>query len=190
MGSLVTWARELAAISMAEELPRRWAHVQAVAAKAENLRPIMGHEADVLVAAAWLHDVGYASSAADSGFHPSEGGELSRLDDLLIRSTLGASRNAQHHLLELLEVRVDRSGDEDADAASRPASTNPFHRPASPLIQGHDEPAGQAAESASMVNATVSWPSRGRTVVSLVRIYWRYGQFGCGCSDKIAVRGL
>lgn len=78
MGSLVTWARELAAISMADELPRRWAHVQAVAAKAENLRPIMGHEADVLVAAAWLHDVGYASSAADSGFHPSDGARLLR----------------------------------------------------------------------------------------------------------------
>jgi HD superfamily phosphodiesterase len=45
---------------MAEQLPRRWGHVQAVAAKAESLRPAAGDEADLLVMAAWLHDIGYA----------------------------------------------------------------------------------------------------------------------------------
>jgi hypothetical protein len=56
--------------------------------------------------------------------------ESSRFDELLIRSTLGASRNAQHHLLELLDVRP---GVGDAEPESEPASPNHFHGAAKPL---------------------------------------------------------
>ncbi|WP_239153868.1 HD domain-containing protein [Virgisporangium aliadipatigenens] len=58
---------------MAAELPRRWKHVQAVAAKAEGLRPALGDDADLLVTAAWLHDVGYSSELQVTGFHPLDG---------------------------------------------------------------------------------------------------------------------
>jgi putative nucleotidyltransferase with HDIG domain len=58
---------------MAEPLPRRWGHVQAVAAKAESLRPLLGEDADLLVVAAWLHDIGYAPDVQDTGFHPLDG---------------------------------------------------------------------------------------------------------------------
>lgn len=44
-----------------EPLGRRWQHVQAVAARAEELRFAASPEdCDVLVAAAWLHDIGYS----------------------------------------------------------------------------------------------------------------------------------
>ncbi|NJC85143.1 HDIG domain-containing protein [Planosporangium mesophilum] len=74
----VTWARELAAARMAEPLPRRWGHVQAVAAKAESLRPLAGEDADLLVVAAWLHDIGYAPDVQDTGFHPLDGARYLR----------------------------------------------------------------------------------------------------------------
>jgi putative nucleotidyltransferase with HDIG domain len=66
---------------MADPLPRRWRHVQAVATKAEGLRPVLGADADLLVAAAWLHDVGYAPDVEDTGFHPIDGARyLRKLD--------------------------------------------------------------------------------------------------------------
>lgn len=78
MGELVAWARGLAALRMADELPQRWAHVHAVAAKAENLRPVLDGDAELVVAAAWLHDVGYASTVTDSGLHALDGARLLR----------------------------------------------------------------------------------------------------------------
>ncbi len=58
---------------MAASLQRRWAHVQSVAAKAETLRPALGDDADLLVASAWLHDVGYSPEVKSTGFHPLDG---------------------------------------------------------------------------------------------------------------------
>lgn len=52
----------------------RWAHVQGVAAAAEVLASALSKiEADALVAAAWLHDVGYAPSLRSTRFHPVDG---------------------------------------------------------------------------------------------------------------------
>lgn len=67
-------ARQLAEAQLAVELPRRWTHVQAVASKAEWVALVLDlPDRDVLVAAAWLHDVGYAAELADTGFHPLDG---------------------------------------------------------------------------------------------------------------------
>jgi hypothetical protein len=73
MRQSIAWARDLAERLMAAELPRRWGHVQAVAAKAEGLRPALGSDADLLVTAAWLHDIGYSSLVRATGFHPLDG---------------------------------------------------------------------------------------------------------------------
>src|SRR5580765_3036148 len=51
-------------------LPRRWAHVQGVAARARSLAPVLGADADLLEAAAWLHDVGYAPRSGRHGPAP------------------------------------------------------------------------------------------------------------------------
>jgi HD superfamily phosphodiesterase len=48
----------------------RWTHVQAVADKARGLAAVLSAEdADLLVAAAVLHDVGYAPSLNRLGFY-------------------------------------------------------------------------------------------------------------------------
>jgi putative nucleotidyltransferase with HDIG domain len=66
------------AIRLAEELVaplgRRWQHVQAVAARAAALSAGMTRaEREVLVTAAWLHDIGYAEDLALTGLHPLDG---------------------------------------------------------------------------------------------------------------------
>jgi hypothetical protein len=68
-------ARDIAAGHLAEALPRRWAHVQAVGAKAERLGAVLfgTQDARLLAAAGWLHDIGYAPALAKTGFHPLDG---------------------------------------------------------------------------------------------------------------------
>lgn len=54
----------------------RWRHTQAVAAKARSAgAAVKPHERDLLVAAGWLHDVGYAKAAANTGLHPLDGAD-------------------------------------------------------------------------------------------------------------------
>lgn len=72
------WAEELARKLLEVPLPRRWSHVQGVAARARTLAPILGDEAELLEAAAWLHDIGYSPYVADTGFHPLDGARYLR----------------------------------------------------------------------------------------------------------------
>jgi hypothetical protein len=72
------WAAELARKLLEVPLPRRWAHVQGVAAQAHSLAPMLGGDADLLEAAAWLHDIGYSPELADTGFHPLDGARYLR----------------------------------------------------------------------------------------------------------------
>lgn len=75
MGALVDRAAQLAKLHLADALPRRWAHVQAVASKAERVARILDPvDAEVVVAAAWLHDLGYAPGIAQTGLHGLDGG--------------------------------------------------------------------------------------------------------------------
>jgi len=54
--------------------PDRLAHSRAVARRAEFLALAVEPEsAPLLVAAAWLHDIGYAPGLRDTGFHPIDG---------------------------------------------------------------------------------------------------------------------
>jgi len=57
MDTLASWAQQLARALLQEPLPRRWAHVQGVAARARSLAPVLGADADLLEAAAWPHDI-------------------------------------------------------------------------------------------------------------------------------------
>jgi HD domain len=74
----VLWAEELACKLLEIPLPRRWAHVQGVAARARTLAPILGDDADLLEAAAWLHDIGYSPELAETGFHSLDGARYLR----------------------------------------------------------------------------------------------------------------
>lgn len=71
-------ARQLAAEQLAGPLPRRWRHVLAVAATANRIAEVVELDATVLVCAAWLHDIGYAPSLTDTGFHPLDGARFLR----------------------------------------------------------------------------------------------------------------
>ncbi|MFD8981493.1 HD domain-containing protein [Streptomyces sp. NPDC059564] len=52
----------------------RWLHTRAVAERARELsRAVPEADRELLVAAAWLHDIGYAPQLHDSGFHPLDG---------------------------------------------------------------------------------------------------------------------
>lgn len=67
-------ARDAARSWLAESLPRRWRHVQGVAARADAFSWHLERESgEQLRMAAWLHDIGYAPDLAVTGFHPLDG---------------------------------------------------------------------------------------------------------------------
>lgn len=70
---LLEWAEQTARDLLESALPRRWAHVQSVAGQAAGLAPFLDEDQELIHAAAWLHDVGYAPSLAATGFHPLDG---------------------------------------------------------------------------------------------------------------------
>jgi putative nucleotidyltransferase with HDIG domain len=87
-------ARETARKLLEAELPRRWAHTQGVARRARSLEQVLGQEAEVIEVAAWLHDIGYASSVASTGFHSLDGARYLR--DVL-RTSDQLCRLVAHH---------------------------------------------------------------------------------------------
>ena len=58
-GTTQTPRRQHARALLHAPLPRRWAHVQGVAARARDLSHQLGADADLIEAAAWLYDIGY-----------------------------------------------------------------------------------------------------------------------------------
>ncbi|HYB17520.1 MAG TPA: HD domain-containing protein [Streptosporangiaceae bacterium] len=94
-------AAALAETKLAQALPRRWRHVRSVARRARWVAKTLGLPDD-LVAAAWLHDIGYAPDLAETGFHPLDGARFLRkggADDRL--ACLVA-----HHSCAVYEARV------------------------------------------------------------------------------------
>ena len=84
-----------------DSLPRRWAHTQGVAAKARTLSGLLAEDAELVEAAAWLHDIGYAPDLHDTGFHPLDGARY-------LRDVAGADpllcRMVAHHSCALTEA--------------------------------------------------------------------------------------
>ncbi len=95
------WAYSTAESLLAEPLPRRWAHSLGVAKCGRALRPILGDDAELLEAAAMLHDIGYSPRIATTGFHPLDGARF-------LRDQEGADervvRLVAHHSCALLEA--------------------------------------------------------------------------------------
>jgi hypothetical protein len=95
MSSKAAWASEIARDLLEAPMPRRWAHTQGVARKARTLAPILGEDADLTEAAAWLHDIGYSPKIAGTGFHPLDGArhlrDVEHADALLCRLVAGHS---------------------------------------------------------------------------------------------------
>lgn len=98
---LTEWAYSLSESMLAEPLPRRWAHSLGVAKRARSLAPILGDDAELLEAAAVLHDIGYSPEIALTGFHPLDGARFLRgqegVDERVVRLVA-------HHSCALLEA--------------------------------------------------------------------------------------
>jgi len=101
MNTLAPWAQQLARALLQQPLPRRWTHVQGVAARTRTLAPVLGADADLLEAAAWLHDIGYAPRLATTGLHQLDGARYLRdaqhADDMLCRLVA-------HHSCAIIEA--------------------------------------------------------------------------------------
>ncbi len=70
---LVREAQELAT-SLLRDVPGRLAHVRGAAVIAGMAAGALGvDEPDTVVAAAWLHDIGYSPAIVRTGFHPLDG---------------------------------------------------------------------------------------------------------------------
>ncbi|MFJ1873012.1 HDIG domain-containing metalloprotein [Streptomyces chartreusis] len=104
-------AAELAE-SLLPPLGNRWLHTQAVAARAsEASAAVSAEDRDLLIAAAWLHDIGYAPELRDTGFHPLDGaryletqGAPSRLVRLVAHHSGAVYEAEQRGLTEELAV--------------------------------------------------------------------------------------
>src|ERR1700728_779381 len=83
------WAADLTRDLLQAPLPRRWAHVQGVAARARSIARTLGPDAELLEAAAWLHDIGYLPELAHTAVRQLDGArslrEVERTDELLCR---------------------------------------------------------------------------------------------------------
>ena len=74
----LVWAERIAR-ELLEPLEGRWRHTERVADRAGAFRDVLVEdELDVLLAAAYLHDVGYAPELVESGFHALDGARFVR----------------------------------------------------------------------------------------------------------------
>jgi HD superfamily phosphodiesterase len=77
-GAELLWAERVSR-RLVEPLGSRWRHTVGVAERAKALGGgLTRDEADLLVAAAYVHDVGYASELVQTGFHPVDGARFAR----------------------------------------------------------------------------------------------------------------
>jgi hypothetical protein len=115
-----TWAERLARSLLERALPRRWAHVRGVAARARSLTSTVGSDAELLEAAAWLHDIGYLPDLARTGLHGLDGArylrDVHRADPVLCRLVA-------HHSCAVIEAEergLDDLLSQEFDPAPQP----------------------------------------------------------------------
>lgn len=101
MHSVPAWAQALARNLLEDTLPRRWSHVQGVAARARSLAPAFAAGKDLLEAAAWLHDIGYSPELASTGLHALDGARYLR--DIQ-HATPMLCRLVAHHSCAIIEA--------------------------------------------------------------------------------------
>jgi hypothetical protein len=76
---LLAWSAEEAKVRLLV-IGNRWAHTQGVVARAQALaETVSPADREVLLAAAYVHDIGYGPDVRDTGFHPLDGARWLRL---------------------------------------------------------------------------------------------------------------
>ncbi|WP_329312172.1 HD domain-containing protein [Streptomyces sp. NBC_01262] len=121
---LTEWAYPLAESLLAAPLPRRWKHSLGVAERARTIAPILGADAELMEAAAVLHDIGYSPDLAKTGFHPLDGArylrDVAQADERVVRLVAHHScawmEAEARGLRDELEGEFPREGPDLADA--------------------------------------------------------------------------
>jgi len=119
---LTEWAYPLAESLLSEPLPRRWKHSLGVAERARTIAAVVGEDAELLEAAAVLHDIGYAPDLAKTGFHPLDGARY-------LRDIAGADervvRLVAHHSCAWMEAEARGMREElEGEFPREPAGLN------------------------------------------------------------------
>ncbi|GEN80244.1 HD domain-containing protein [Actinotalea fermentans] len=118
----------------------RWHHSAGVATAAASLSRMFSEEdAELLVAAAWLHDIGYCAELLDTGFHPLDGarhlralGAPDRLCRLIANHTGAWAEAESRGLAELLTAEFPAEQSPVADALTyADLTTGPAGQPLS-----------------------------------------------------------
>ena len=101
--SMTSWAA-LNAEVLLSPLGNRWLHVRQVAEQARRVvAAVPAEDGDLLIAAAYLHDIGYAPTLNQTGFHPLDGARWIREN----RSAYGRlARLVAHHSCAIYEAQV------------------------------------------------------------------------------------
>ncbi|WP_370092544.1 HD domain-containing protein [Streptacidiphilus sp. MAP12-20] len=118
------WAAQLAEQHLSGPLQRRWEHSRGVGHKAESIADRLGADGQLLVDAAWLHDIGYAPMVASTGFHPMDGalflrdvvGVDDRVCSLVAYHSSAVAEAARRGLFERLSAEFTPVGGLLADA--------------------------------------------------------------------------
>lgn len=122
--SLIHWAATMAESHLALALPRRWAHAKGVARAGARVGAaiLTPGDAELLVAAALLHDIGYAPVLVDTGYHPIDGGRFvigQRAEPRL--ANLVANHSAARPIAEVRGLGVEVAAFPDERTALRDA---------------------------------------------------------------------
>lgn len=146
-------------------LGRRWRHSEAVAGLAGELALLLApDDAEVLVASAFLHDVGYAPELAISGFHPLDGarhvlalGHI-RLAGLVAHHTGARYEAGLRGLHQALAEFDDERSVVSAALAYCDLTTGPSGEPMTPRQRLIDVRARYGEESPVTAGLGAAWP--------------------------------
>jgi len=146
-------------------LGRRWRHARAVADTARQLTiGLTSEDADVLVAAAYLHDIGYAPELAITGFHPLDGARhlrglgYERLADLVAHHTQGRHEAKLRGLQEVLAEFDDEDSLVSAALAYCDLTTGPSGERMTPDQRLLDIEARYDNDSPVTAGLRAAWP--------------------------------
>jgi hypothetical protein len=146
-------------------LGHRWRHARMVAQAARQLTiGLAPEDAEVLIAAAYLHDVGYARELAFTGFHPLDGARhlrgigLERLAGLVAHHTQGRHEAKLRGLQEALAEFDDEDSLVSAALAYCDLTTGPSGERMTPRQRLLDVNARYGDDSPVTTGLRAAWP--------------------------------
>lgn len=183
-GINVTVARDLAK-GMLSDLRPRWSHVVGVGRRAEDLASVHEIVDETLVAAAWLHDVGYGAQLRRTGQHSIDGADFLRREGCppevvrLVAHHTGAAYEAEERglndelakteepdptrldLLTMIDLSVGPDGtslvdvDRIADILARYSEEDPVYRA---VTRSQAALLASSARAKRLLRLTDNWP--------------------------------